>query len=260
MLLFFSALGLCLPAHAQTTEGELKARLLGKPLYLRGFWREDKLHFDASGQLMGKPKLLSFTLCGVDVSKVQLKNNQLILEARRIGLEFVSNSNSPKRVVLLVNDKDEETMRIVVDQPQDGDFGHALDAIFVEDLTKLVPLLPTYWQRYAHEKLLPDPAPASPDLPAKKVHGVMKAPVVVKGSEPVFSPAARNLHYTGKVLISLHVDENGKPSHLVVAKPAGLGLDEQALYAVQQYLFKPATEDGKPIVVELNIEINFQLY
>jgi protein TonB len=39
-----------------------------------------------------------------------------------------------------------------------------------------------------------------------------------------------------------------------------MGLDEKAIEAVQQYRFKPAMENGKPVLVELNIEVNFQIF
>jgi protein TonB len=40
----------------------------------------------------------------------------------------------------------------------------------------------------------------------------------------------------------------------------GLGLDEKAVDAVKQYKFKPATQDGKPVPVQVNLEVNFQIF
>jgi protein TonB len=40
----------------------------------------------------------------------------------------------------------------------------------------------------------------------------------------------------------------------------GMGLDEKAVEAVKQYRFKPAMEGGKPVPVELNVEVNFQIF
>jgi protein TonB len=45
-----------------------------------------------------------------------------------------------------------------------------------------------------------------------------------------------------------------------ILHPAGLGLDENAVGAVEQYTFKPAMQDGKPVAVELNVEVNFQIF
>lgn len=43
--------------HAQSTEPELRAKLMGRPLYLLGFWSGNKLHFDSTGQFEGNPGL-----------------------------------------------------------------------------------------------------------------------------------------------------------------------------------------------------------
>jgi protein TonB len=40
----------------------------------------------------------------------------------------------------------------------------------------------------------------------------------------------------------------------------GSGLDENAVKAVQQYRFKPAMEGGKPVLVEVNVLVNFQMF
>jgi protein TonB len=45
-----------------------------------------------------------------------------------------------------------------------------------------------------------------------------------------------------------------------VLRGVGMGLDEKAKEAVQQYRFKPAMENGKPVPVELNVEVNFQIF
>jgi protein TonB len=39
-----------------------------------------------------------------------------------------------------------------------------------------------------------------------------------------------------------------------------MGLDEKAVDAVKKYKFKPALEAGKPVPVELNVEVNFQVF
>jgi protein TonB len=40
----------------------------------------------------------------------------------------------------------------------------------------------------------------------------------------------------------------------------GYGLAANALAAVRQYKFKPATENGKPVTVDLSIEVEFQVF
>ena len=45
-----------------------------------------------------------------------------------------------------------------------------------------------------------------------------------------------------------------------VVRHLGKGLDQKAVEAVEQYKFEPAMLHGKPVAVEVNIEVNFRLY
>jgi TonB family protein len=95
--------------------------------------------------------------------------------------------------------------------------------------------------------------------PLKKIGGSVSAPVLIYSVEPEFSEEARKAKVGGNVLVNCWVDPNGLPSHVHVIRGVGHGLDEMAIRAVRQYRFKPAVENGKPVVVELNVEINFQI-
>ena len=53
---------------------------------------------------------------------------------------------------------------------------------------------------------------------------------------------------------------NGVPSHVHVIPSVGMGLGDKAVEAVKQYRFKPAMENGKPVTVDMNVEVNFQIY
>lgn len=82
---------------------------------------------------------------------------------------------------------------------------------------------------------------------------------MIHSSPAVYTDEARRAHFSGTVLVFLQIDENGNPSHVRVAKGVGLGLDEKAVEAVRQFKFKPATQDGKPVVVNLYVYVNFQI-
>ena len=264
----------CSPAalYAQSTEADLKARLIHQPLYLREFWGENSLQYDSSGHLASGSDRVSFTLCGVDVTKIHLTNTGLALDAKRVGLEL--KGKTPKRVVLRVgeaNDLKDEVMHLAISSPQNGDYKDTLDAIFATSLADLTPSLPQYWQTYAQQAFLsanaPSPAPASTSPvnatkvdPAKRVGGTVKPPDLLQPMNPEFTEAAHNLKYPAKVVIQLIVEKDGTPSHLEVIKPAGLGLDEASLEAVHNYLFRPATENGVAIRVQLAVEVAFDIY
>ena len=92
------------------------------------------------------------------------------------------------------------------------------------------------------------------------VGGAVRAPVLTYQVDPEFSEEARKAKFSGNVQVALIVDANGMPTHVRVERGVGMGLDEKAVEAVRQYKFKPAMENGKPVPVELYIEVNFQIF
>jgi protein TonB len=94
----------------------------------------------------------------------------------------------------------------------------------------------------------------------RKIGGGVSAPVVLFAPEPEFSEEARKAKVAGNVLVYLQVDASGHPTHVRVLRGIGLGLDEKAMEAVRQYKFKPAMENGRPVAVEMNVEVNFQIF
>ncbi|HEY6412260.1 MAG TPA: energy transducer TonB [Edaphobacter sp.] len=94
----------------------------------------------------------------------------------------------------------------------------------------------------------------------RRIGGGVSAPVLMYQVEPEFSEQARKAKMSGNVLVNLWVDERGIPSHARVLRGIGMGLDEKALEAVKQYRFKPALENGRPVLVELNVEVTFQIF
>ena len=105
---------------------------------------------------------------------------------------------------------------------------------------------------------IPDPVVKGAEdlLPVKPGPGVT-APTLVHSVEPKFSKEARKAKMGGVVHVNLLIDTNGNPTHVRVVRGAGYGLDEKAVEAVSQYKFTPAIQNGKPMVVEMNIDVNF---
>jgi protein TonB len=92
-----------------------------------------------------------------------------------------------------------------------------------------------------------------------RVGGGISAPKVLFQPEPEFSEEARRAKVSGNVEVYLWVDEHGNPSHVRVVRGIGMGLDEKAVEAVRQYRFKPAMENGKPVTVEIYVDVVFQI-
>jgi periplasmic protein TonB len=94
----------------------------------------------------------------------------------------------------------------------------------------------------------------------RRIGGGVSQPQLIYSVEPEFSEEARKAKVAGNVLVNLWVGTDGLPSHVHVIRGVGMGLDEKAVEAVKQYRFKPAMENGKPVLVELNVEVNFQIF
>ncbi len=249
-------------APAQATQQTIEARLKGHPLYLRGQWKSDQLQFDLAGATSSPRISAPFTLCGIDVKKINLANDRLEIQGDRIGLEF--EHDAPKRVPL------REKISITIAGGQAADYSAALNKIFADGLPDLVPNMPFYWQNYAQAHFLTLPsavaASSAPVSPASKPKPQLLKlsppnshyPQVLESAEPGVTDAARDLRYSASALIRITVKEDGTTGEPYIARAVGLGLDEQALYAVAHYRFKPATDaSGKPIATPLNIEVNF---
>jgi protein TonB len=90
--------------------------------------------------------------------------------------------------------------------------------------------------------------------------GGIHDPVLIHSVEPEFSEQARKSKFSGNVQVYLWVDELGNPSHIRVIRGVGMGLDEKAVEAVRQYRFKPAIQNGKPVKVDMYIDVDFNIY
>ncbi len=92
------------------------------------------------------------------------------------------------------------------------------------------------------------------------VGGGVSAPKAIYAPDPEYSEEARKVKHMGTVVLWLIVGPDGKPRDIRVARTLGVGLDEKAMEAVKNWRFEPAYKDGKPVAVQINVEVNFHLY
>ena len=85
----------------------------------------------------------------------------------------------------------------------------------------------------------------------------VKPPSVSYSVEPDLNREARQQHFQGNVQVYMWVDTDGKPSHVRIVHGPGGAIDDAVLEAVHQYRFKPALQHGKPVKVDLYIDVNF---
>jgi TonB family protein len=88
----------------------------------------------------------------------------------------------------------------------------------------------------------------------------VSAPRALDAPDPEYSEEARKAKYQGVVVLWMVVDPNGSPREVRVTRKLGMGLDEKAIEAVRKWKFEPAKKDGKPVAVQISVEVNFRLY
>ena len=85
------------------------------------------------------------------------------------------------------------------------------------------------------------------------------APRAIYTPDPEYSEQARKAGHEGTSVLWVLVGADGTVQAARVARPTGMGLDEEALKAVQKWKFKPAEYQGKAVPVQINIEVHFRL-
>jgi TonB family protein len=93
-----------------------------------------------------------------------------------------------------------------------------------------------------------------------KVGGGISAPQAVSAPDPEYTEAARNAKTQGTCILWLIVDDQGHPRDIRVVRGLGFGLDQKAIDAVEQWRFQPALKDGRPVSVQIRVEVGFRLY
>ena len=101
-------------------------------------------------------------------------------------------------------------------------------------------------------------AATPPEEPVHKIGDGVTAPVLIKKQEPQYTKEALDAKLNGSVLLSIVVDSTGTPRNIQVVRSLGMGLDEKAIEAVQQWRFQPGTKDGKAVATAARVEVNFR--
>jgi len=107
----------------------------------------------------------------------------------------------------------------------------------------------------------PDAALFHPLLGARELEncaGKIQPPKPIQTPDPSY-PKGESQPSSPDVL-SLTVGTDGRPHDLKIARSIGAAFDKAALEVVGRWRFKPATCDGDPVPVEINVEMTFQKY
>jgi TonB family protein len=270
------------PTQTALTQQSIEAKLQGPFLMLRGMWDGGKLTFDSQGNLVGKARLRPFSLSAVITRSVRVTNSGIEIKGERAALVFTASN-------IATSTKGSGTIDVVIvrDDRHPEELDSALGKVFSIGIDEsLATNAPEYWRKYLGAYLhlpgaasirpgssglneCPDPrVSASPDRPGPDENGVYRVakgdevipPSLIHATDPAFTDAARAQHYQGTVVVGLVVNPYGRPQSTEILRPIGMGLDENAVAAVNQYEFKPATYQGNPVPVHICGEVTYRIW
>ncbi len=279
------------------TEDALRARYVGKFIFLRESFLGDDLSFDINGKVNGSPATGSFTLSALKINKVKLSKRKLEIEADRYGLHFLSavpyedNSKSfdkvkiskkpvhisiDREVIVTPKVKKEKEKKQVADAPKPATnapavesvspehssmlMSKALDSVFAGDIDpKMLSRLPDYWQEYFTSQSQHRSFMPS-DAAIKMVGEGVTAPKVLNTIDPTSNEYAQQFGIAGMDVLRTVVDATGVPRQIAIDRPIGFGLDERAVDAVRNSRFRPATLNGQAVPVVIDLVVTFRIY
>jgi protein TonB len=102
-----------------------------------------------------------------------------------------------------------------------------------------------------------DPGPAVDDGP----YEVSQLAYARPPGSPTYPGPALRARQEGLVLLRIHVDAQGVPTHVEVERSSGHRvLDRAAVdYALKRLRFKPAERDGRPVSAIARVPVDFRL-
>ena len=240
-------------------------RLVGKALFLRGFYVSDELSYDSAGKVIGSPKMDEWTVAAVDVMKVSRKGpKEIELEGLRAAVRYNVDQHLFERHV----QKDEKVKILVTDAgvgvPGDAKgLEAAFGAMFAVGIDPgLQRAMPEFWRHYF------DPAV---EWPADGLSGVtvypslgltnqprdLTAPQVQHKVEAKLTSFAERDRLQGNMLLRIVVDAEGVPRRIYVVRPLGYGMEERGVEAVAKWRFTPAMKDGKAVAAGVVVQLDF---
>ena len=270
-------------ATAQEVEPSLKQQCEGKILVLRHPLQGNSQEYDSDGKVRKGGAEGPWTLFGrLKVDEVELSAGKLLLKGHRVDYKY---DPSVQQLEPFPN-KIRVTVQISLNQPPQNlaEVDDALGRVFALTKKDVVDSAPEFWRGYLDKNIPPRPAeekavaPAdqpgkTPELLARgaklpendktrpfKIGRSVQRPEAVFTPEPEFPDRASKEHYQGIVVLNVIVDTSGKVQNIRLVRPAGMGMEEEAVATVRKWRFKPAQREGEPVAIEMNIEVAFNKF
>lgn len=122
----------------------------------------------------------------------------------------------------------------------------------------LLPLLVGVFVR-AETPLVAVVTPTAARQDAYRPGNGVETPKLIREVKPQYTARAMEAKVQGTVMMECVVEPDGSVGRITVIQSLDPDLDQQAIDALQQWLFEPGTKEGEPVAVIVMIEIRFTL-
>ncbi len=251
---------------------------------LRTWVAGNEIQIDDQGKLLYGGKSVAWTVSRFQVQRVSVGRDKIELRGNRIGLLY---DNSRHDLVNVRLAPLTVVVRIDTAKLQPNDVDRLTSVLFITETAQLAAILPDSWKAYVTGRIkaqddgkgrqhyyLPDEPNARRGAAPKlepigaaasgeeifRITDEITPPVGLKTPDPSYDEFARSLRVQGQTVLAVVVGADGSVRDAQIARPLGMGLDDRAIEAVRGWRFRPATKDGKPVTVQINVEVNFRLY
>jgi TonB family protein len=260
------------PETATDAEVITASLLVGKRLFLRGFYLNNDLTYDAAGRVQGAPKVGDWTVAAVNVLKAERRGaDEIELDGVRVAIRYNPDAHEFQRHAL-----NDEKMRLVVKglAVKEPTNAKQLEAAFAAMFSvgidpALQRSMPDYWRHY-FDPALPWPEDGLQGQTIYALYGAVgqgagdqgkdvAAPKVEHRVDAKYGDFAVRDKVQGAIQLRLVVDSAGAPLRIAISKPLGYGLDAAAVEAMRRWRFSPGTHGGEPVATAVAVEQEFKL-
>jgi TonB family protein len=238
-----------LAARAESIKDALNHKYKKQVLALRSPFTQGTQKFDSQGQPMEAPPQGPWLLYGgIYIQSVSLSLDTIQLEGPRVG--FSGEKKGKPNAIAMGKPIHVE---IHLDQPLNS-------AEEAEAILNRVFFLEGDSKEHVKPEFRRVDAITSTEPIYKIKKGEVLPPHATYTPEPRFSEAARQAKFQGTVILQIVVDKTGHVARIRLERALGYDLDDNAMEGVKVWRFDPATQNGQPVAIVMNIEVSFNLY
>jgi TonB family protein len=264
--------GFCQTKGEIDAQKYLESKLMNHVLILRDFPDDNRIEYDQNGRPVSKIHTGAWTTAKMQVQQVKIDPQRIELRGPRVFTYYND------KLGRLEASRIRESYRLVLNLDASSRNKNFLDAalarIFILTDRDFVDSVPEYWRPFllGHVRKDKNGNPELTDWPPERNLGAQPSvidamklpegsvpPKRLQSTGPHYPQAARRLGLVGDVVIQAIIGKDGKMHEFAVLKPMGAGVEEEALSAVRQWIYTPATVHGQPIEVSMTITLHFTI-